>query len=185
MDFRDWRMRTDGPVAVPVWYECPPPSRVQVYQHLYNNCVETVIYAYINIEGFSVVKVMFPNVTSVWPDLSYHDWWHRRCCCCCPPARCCRWKSPACAVSRRTTGSPGECTEVCHSDSCAPPSAFEFEAGTRRMCSPCPCHSPLWSLSHSPPPHWLSCCHWRRSGRGLDLQGWMGPCSRDKNYTLG
>lgn len=60
-----------------------------------------------------------------------------------------------------------------------------LSAGARWMCSPCPCHSPLWSLSRSPPPHWLSCCHWRRSGRGLDPRGWRGPCSRDKNYTLG
>lgn len=170
-------MRTDGPVVVPVWYECLSPSHVQVCQNLKHNCVESVICACVNTVGRCF---WIPHLSHLG---SYHDWWCWRCCC--PPATCCRWRSLACVASPQTTDSPGErhrgatpwCTFLSVED--------EDEAGTRWMRSPCRCRSPLWSLSHSPPPHWLSCCHWRRSGRGPDLQGWMGPCSRDKNYTLG
>lgn len=55
---------------------------------------------------------------------------------------------------------------------------------TRMYHSPGLCHSPLSPLFHSPPPHWQSCSHWRRSGTGHDPRGWMEPCHRDKNYTL-
>lgn len=51
--------------------------------------------------------------------------------------------------------------------------------------SPCQCHSLLWPRSHSPPPHWRSCWHWRRTARGRGPQGSMESCHRSKNYTLG
>lgn len=113
VDLRDSQMRTDGPVVVPVWYECLSLSHAQVYQHLKHNSVETVIYACVN----ALVDVC-GCVQQKWcfqmPHLPYlgssHGWWYWRCCCC-PPATCCRWRSLACVASRQTTDSPGECTE--------------------------------------------------------------------------
>lgn len=131
---------------------------------------------------------------------SFPFWWCWNCLRC-PPAMCCRWTSPACVVFLLMTDFPKykmthtfsqlKCIHTLYTYQKRCTLELLLATITRLfLCVGCfeqriikhlPClyHSPQ---SRSPPPHWQSCWHLRRSVTSHELQGWKELWSTWPSY---